>query len=393
MSEKEIKHHRLSMSQWTALAVCPHFQPSKKPSPEADEGTAAHKEAADIYMKIRDGEAGDAYAHEGKYPQAAWCAAAYKNLQDMKDLPSVPDGATAACAVEMKLSIQQTDPLIDGIYGYADFVRLLRGADGNILNVTVADFKTFSDGTRNFDEQLAGYAVAVASTIPDAVDEIPVKLITIHGLARRLTESNTTLGQCRRVAVDTVMKYLCRDRFPKVLNDKCRYCANYPCEGAVKMLKAVQPELAGLQLDAASMDADPESIPLTLAALEDVQKLIDATRATATECIKKHGTKGVTKDGLDCWTVGGDDCRYEVRQSLGSRKIPDVPRAVNAIIDDSDRKIAVIDLLGICSMPVGKAETLVRKSLGLKPKDAGERLARLGIIERGPNTESLKRIA
>ena len=72
----EVKHHRLSMSQWCTLAVCPHFVPSRKPSPEADSGSEAHREAAEIYSKIcgDGGKPEDAFKHEGKYPQAAWCA-------------------------------------------------------------------------------------------------------------------------------------------------------------------------------------------------------------------------------------------------------------------------------------------------------------------------------
>lgn len=392
----EVKHHRISMSQWSTLAVCPHFVPSRKPSPEADEGSAAHKEAAEIYSIIshEDGKPEDAFKHEGKYPQAAWCASAYRGMALCDDLDARPaNGQTVSCAVEVKVAIQQTDPLVDGIYGYADFVRLLRREDGSLMEVTVADFKTFSDGTRNYDEQMAGYAVAVASTIPDAGDDVPARLYTLHGLARRSTVTLTTLGECRRVAVDTVMKYLCRDRFPKVTNPRCKYCQNYPCAGAIQMLKAVQPEFASLKLTADAMDADPQSVPLTLAALEEVQKLIDATKETAAASIKKHGTKGLTKDGLPKWELGTDDCKYEVRESLGSRKIPDVQKAIRKLTEAGAGLVSQDDLIGICSMPVGKMETLMRKALSLKPFALADMLVRLGIIERGPNTETLKRIA
>ena len=392
MSE-EVKHHRISMSQWSALAVCPHFVPTKKSSPEAEEGTAAHKEAAEIYAKIQGGEPETAFDHPCKHEQSAWCAARYRMLQLLRDVPDDErEKLTAACAVEMKLTIMQTDPLIDGIYGYADFVRLLRDKEsGKLMEVAVADFKTFSDGTRNYDEQLAGYAVAVASTIPEAGDDVAVKLYTEHGLARRETVSICNLGDCRRIAVDTVMKYLCRDRFPKVLNPKCKYCSHYPCEGAIQMLKAVQPEFARLQLTEKAMDADPESVPLTLAALEDVQRLIDSTKETAKACIKKHGLCSVSKDGLPVWELGTDDCLYEVRTSLGTRKIPDVQKVFDLIIDGN--RISEKDLESICSMPVGKLETLLKQKLRLKPMEAKDLIDRLNIIERGANTESLKRVA
>lgn len=392
----EVKHHRISMSQWSTLAVCPHFVPSRKPSPEADAGTAAHKEAAEIYSKISGpgGKPEDAFKHEGKYPQAAWCASAYLGMALCDDLDARPaDGQTVSCAVEVKVAIQQTDPLVDGIYGYADFVRLLRREDGSLMEVTVADFKTFSDGTRNYDEQMAGYAVAVASTIPDAGDDVPARLYTLHGLARKSTVTITTLGECRRLAVDTVMKYLCRDRFPKVTNPRCKYCQKYPCDGAIQLLKSVLPEFATRKLTEADMDADPQGVPLTLAALEEAQKLIDATKETAAAIIKKHGTKGITKDGLPKWELGTDECRYEVREALGSRKIPDVPAACGELSMKSNGEITKDALIGICSMPVGKLETLVRKTLGKGPKEAGEWLASLGIVARGPNTETMKRIA
>lgn len=391
MSE-EVKHHRISMSQWSTLAVCPHFVPTKKSSPEADQGTEAHRETAAIYAKIQDGEPETAFDHPCKYEQAAWCAARYRMLQKLRDVPEEQrESLSAACAVEMKLTIMQTDPLIDGIYGYADFVRLLRDREsGKLMEVAVADFKTFSDGTRNYDEQLAGYAVAVASTIPEAGDDVAVKLYTEHGVARRETVSVCTLGDCRRIAVDTVMKYLCRDRFPKVLNPKCKYCSHYPCEGAIQMLKAVQPELARLQLTETAMDAAPLSVPLTLAALEDVQRLIDQARATAAKCIKKHGIPYVT-DGLPRWKLGTDYCMYEVRTSLGTRKIPDLPKVFDMLIDGS--RIDLRTLLGICSMPVGKLETLLKTQLKLKPQEAKKLIDDLNIVERGANTEVLKRIA
>ena len=388
MSE-EIKHHRLSMSQWTALAVCPHFVPTKKPSPEADAGTAAHKEAADIYAAIQDSDCPEeAFAHEGEYPQAAWCAYNYRLMQTA----DIPEGVQAACAVEMKLTIQDTDPLVDGIYGYADFVRLERWAKDNTLKrIVVADFKTFSDGTRNFDEQLAGYAVAVASTIPDAGDDTPVELVTLHGLARKRTVSATTLGECRRVAVDVVLRYLCKDRFPKAVNPKCKYCAHYPCEGAVQLLAAVQPRLETLRLSAADMDADPKAVPVILATLEEVEKLIDATKANAAACIKKHGEHSITKDGLGCWTLGDDDCRYEVRESLGSRKMADAKTAWDALIEKS--QLMPSDLLECCTMSVGKVTAAIRKKSGLTPKEAGAFLDSLNIVARGKTSESLKRTA
>ena len=392
----EVKHHRLSMSQWCTLAVCPHFVPSRKPSPEAAEGTAAHREAAEIYSRISadGGKPEDAFKHEGKYPQAAWCASAYRGMALCEDLDAKPaDGQTVSCAVEVKVAIQQTDPLVDGIYGYADFVRLLRDKDGSLMEVTVADFKTFSDGTRNYDEQMAGYAVAVASTIPDAGDDVPARLYTLHGLAKRSTVTITTLGECRRVAVDTVMKYLCRDMFPKVTNPRCKYCQKYPCDGAIQLLKSVLPEFASRKLTEAEMDADPQGVPLTLAVLEEAQKLIDSTKETAAAIIKKHGTRGHTKDGLPKWELGTDDCKYEVREALGARKIPDVQKAMRKLEEAGGGLVTQDALIGICSMPVGKMETLMRKALSLKPFALADMLVRLGIIERGPNTETMKRIA
>lgn len=393
----DVKHHRLSMSQWSALAVCPHFVPTKKPSPEANQGTEAHAEVKEIWDIIKDDgfSPKDAYVYEKKYPQSAWCASKWKYLQLMEDIPEpLRCGLTSYCAAEQKLTIRDTDPLVDGIYGYADFVRLLRRNDGSALaEIMVADFKTFSDGTKNYDEQLAGYAVAVASTIPDATDETVVKLVTAHGAVKHTSMTVCTLGDCKRIAVDTVMKYLSRFRFPKVVNPKCRYCDHYPCEGALQLAAAVQPELQKLKLGRADMDRNPESIPLILASLEEVQKLIDETKANASECIKRNGRKGVTKDGLPRWEIGDDDCKYEVRESLGSRKIGDVNYAFESIKANGQGKITDEMLRKICSMPVGKLEAMIRKALLLTANEVSEMLTDLELIERGANTETLKRIA
>lgn len=398
MSEK-VKHHRISMSQWSTLAVCPHFVPSHKPSPDAEAGGEAHQEAEEIWRKIQGYPAEEAFKFENaSRPQTAWCAWRWRKLQLLEDIPeSERERYAAACAVEMKLTIQQTDPLIDGIYGYADFVRLLRSKqDGSLKRITVADFKTFSDGTKNFDEQLAGYAVAVASTIPDAKDEIEVELITNHGAVKRDTMSRTTLGECRRIAVDVVMKYLCKDRFEKVLNPKCKYCEKYPCEGAIQIVKAVVPEIARLKMTARDLDENPGTIPLVLASLEEVQKLIDQTKANAQDSIKKHGTLSKTKDGLDCWTIGTDDCAYEVRQSLGSRKIPNVQDAFYKIVTSPEDGVPRLDadtFHGCCTLKVSSVESALKKAGGLKPDGVKELFERLQIIERGKTSESLKRIA
>ena len=394
----DVKHHRLSMSQWCALAECPHFKPSKESSPEANQGSEAHAEVVEIYnhIKAERWEPEEAFNLEMKYPQAAWCAYRYKRHQQLLDYDEEERKSLKAyCAIEQKLTIRDTDPIVDGIYGYADFVRIVRREpDSSLVNIMVADFKTFSDGTRNYDEQLAGYAVAVASTMPDATDETPVLLVTEHGATKRETSCNCTLGDCRRIAVDTVMKYLGRDRFPKVVNPKCRYCKNYPCEGAMELAKAVQPSFGSLRMTREDMDRNPSSIPLILASLEEVQKLIDATKENAKEYIKRHGVKGLTKDALPKWEIGTDDCKYEVRTSLGTRRIADVPSAVQVILRNAaEGKISQESLLEICSMPVGKLETLVRKALGLKPKEAAELLDGFNIISRGDSTETLKRIA
>ena len=394
MSE-ERKHHRISMSQWSTLAVCPHFVPSQKPSPEANLGTAAHRLAEETYRAVQGRPPEEAFGREDpSLPQSAWCAYRWRRLQDMEDIPEPErEGCAASCAVEMKLAIQQTDPLVDGIYGFADFVRLVRRrSDGQLVRITVADFKTFSDGSRSFDEQLAGYAVAVASTIPGATDDIRVELVTNHGAVRRDTMTETTLGACRRIAVDVVMKYLCRDRFDRVVNPKCKYCANYPCSGALAIAKAVDPVFERLKLTPKDMDASPESIPAILGALEEVQRLVDETRANAVAAIKAHGRKEAAKDGLPMWSVGTDDCRYAVVQRLGSRKIP----APGAAIAELVRKRRLLDeesFVRACSVKVSALETELKKATGKKAAEVGKMLEDFGLVERGATSEQLKRIA
>lgn len=392
---EERKHHRISMSQWSTLAVCPHFMPSQKPSPEADSGVAAHRLAEETYRAVQGLPPEEAFKHEHQpTPQSAWCAYRWRRLQDMADIPEPERGQYAAtCAVEMKLTIQQTDPLIDGIYGFADFVRLLRRqSDGQLIQIAVADFKTFSDGTKNFDEQLAGYAVAVASTIPNATDDIQVMLITNHGAVKRDTMMVTTLGWCRRIAVDVVTKYLCRDRFEKVLNPKCKYCANYPCKGALAIAAAVDPVFERLKLTAQDMNAHPETVPLILSSLEEVQKLVDETKANAMAAIKTHGVKEPGKDGLDKWSIGNDDCRYSVVQSLGSRKIPNSEAAMLELVL-KQRILDTEQFVNACTVKVAALETALKKSTGKKPDEIRKMLADSGLVERGKTSESLKRVA
>ena len=401
---EEKKHHRLSMSQWSTLAVCPHFVPSQKPSDEANAGTEAHEEVEEIYKKVMAlGEAltdiDSIYSACAKYenpsrPQTAWCAARWIMRARLEDIPEGErDNYHSACAVEMKLTIQDTDPLIDGIYGYADFVRLLRRkSDGQLVRITVADFKTFSDGTRQYDEQLAGYAVAVASTIPNATDDVAVELITNHGAIRADSGIDTTLGECRRTAVDVVQKYLCRERFEKVLNPKCKYCKHYPCAGAVALAKAVDPTFEKLKISEAELDANPESVPVVLSALEEVQKLVDATRATAVEIIKKHGERTISNDGLERWTVGDDTCKYEVRQSLGSRKV-ESPQNAFDVVCEKEKLISLTEFLGACTVKVSGLESALKKATEKKPNEVKQLMDDLGLVSRGATTTTLKRIA
>lgn len=393
-----MNHHELGMSRWSTLVTCPHFSPKEGEKNElSSEGTNAHK---DLELILKgEKHIGD----EGNNESAEWCA----NYLWNGYVKNNPLYETVWWSSEQRVEIQGIDPLLNGIFGTADFIAYMKPLQNNEDKrncLVIADFKTFGNGKECFDEQLAGYAVGVLGFVhgvkkPDGFKflqkdfkNLKVELVTCHGAIHFAKRLETTIDECVQTSKDVIGKYYHRVEIEPAVNTKCKYCCHYPCQAHQKIARIEEQKKTDerykniLTSSVEDLEQDNTKIPVLLAYIEELEKMCKNAKANCVQAVKEIGEE-TEKDGLKNWKVSFSDSSVEVMQKNGNRKISDILSAWDSVKSSVDQ----MQFLGICTCKVTDLISLFAKSANIKKAEAEQKLNDCGIFERGKPKEEISR--
>lgn len=210
-------HHPLSPSKWPAWAKCPCFD-SKPAGRAAEAGIRAH---AFLAWLLNDCQGPAPHALPDEINAATWAAGQVLGFYGEYTEPMM---------IEQRVEIQDSHDSLIGIFGTPD-VALLDHKD----ELCVIDFKFCGDGSKNYTPQLAGYAIAIASSrcpkdSPPYWITDHVKLITLNGLSRTVSVVKTRILNVLSDAVRIVQARQNPDRQPSAC-EWCEWCAEYRVNG------------------------------------------------------------------------------------------------------------------------------------------------------------------
>jgi hypothetical protein len=118
---------------------------------------------------------------------------------------------------EKYVKIEDCGRLTD-IGGYPDYYQV---AEGNIIRVV--DLKSFSDGSKDYFAQLAGCALAIATSRKISL-ETSCELTVLHGLTKRPETRWYTVIECLYIAKDIYASRYDNGNVHTIC-DACQYCA------------------------------------------------------------------------------------------------------------------------------------------------------------------------
>lgn len=201
---EERKHSSLGPSNYPAWEQCCHYDSDDNQRNDASLGTRIHEQA-------------EAYINDGVEPEnstAHWFGDTILQIANGNSVYT-----------ETKLSY-------DDIWGYADAM----WEDDDVWHI--ADFKSFSDGTKDYSAQLCGYAaLSWPRPCDDYILEHPegwhkVVLHILHGMSRQVETIETTYEECQQRTLRILNARRSKSSQP-VINSYCQFCKH------IKECKAV----------------------------------------------------------------------------------------------------------------------------------------------------------
>lgn len=299
-----MKHHILSPSKYPGLNECVLFTQKSRTSAVATAGTVAHDEAR---KQIEEGIEADSNV-------SRWFAETTIGLAN---------GNKVICEYRAIAKM----PIIKGIYGYID----AHWWDDGALHIV--DYKTFSDGTRDYTMQLLGYASLMYW--PDFNPNTKVVCHILHGGIFKIETFETTFKD----AYDKVVSLVTRIKQggkPR-LNSHCQFCSKInECEVTMNAIETVKSNPLSFQ---------NLSLPQKLVVIDVVKKLINTIEEEAKEEARKNG--GVLEQ---------DGIRYEMKPWAGPAKMRDIKELAGALLKPTtDDGVAMIgmthdELLSLCNV-------------------------------------------
>lgn len=316
-----MKHHELSPSKFPGLNECLLFAQKSRTTTVATAGTVAHDEAR---KQIEEGIEADSKV-------ARWFAETTLELAN---------GNKVVC----ECRVTATMPVIKGIFGHLDAYWW----DNGVLHIV--DFKTFSDGSRDYTMQLLGYAALMYH--PDFKSNTKVVCHILHGGIFKIETFETTFKD----AYDKVVSLVTRIKQggkPR-LNSHCQFCNKInECEVTMNAIETVKSNALSFQ---------NLSLCQKLVVIDAVKKLINTIEEEAKDKAKENG--GVLEQ---------DGIRYEMKPWTGPAKMRDIKELAGALLKPiTDGGIAMVgmthdELLGLCNVPKTKLiAKLKEKNKGIK---------------------------
>lgn len=299
-----MKHHELSPSKLPGLNECLLFTQKSRTTTVATAGTIAHDEAR---KQIEEGIEADSKV-------ARWFAETTLGLAN---------GNKVICEYR---ALAKT-PIIKGIYGHID----AHWWDDGALHIV--DYKTFSDGTRDYTMQLLGYASLMYWH--DFDPDTKVVCHILHGSIFKIETFETTFEKAY-IKVSALVTRVKLGGKPR-LNSHCQFCSKInECEVTMNAIETVKSNPLSFQ---------NLSLPQKLVVIDAVKKLINTIEEEAKEEARKNG--GVLEQ---------DGIRYEMKPWAGPAKMRDIKELAGALLkpttDDGVAMIGIThdELLGLCNV-------------------------------------------
>ena len=333
-------HHPKSPSRFPAWMECHCWESDGNTSQDASIGTDVHNQA-------------QKYIEEGTEPDnktARWFG---------ETTMALAEGNKVDCEVQFKGVFGS----VDGIFGYVDAFFMKDGVRH------IVDFKTFSDGTKNYRPQLRGYAALTLGRFGENRNDV-VMLHILHGGIWKEEVWESTVGEC----YDKTAYLLAQvEGNPQpMLCSWCSMCSK--CKECPMVANAVQ------VVQENGVVFSKMSICQKLVVLDAVDKLSKTLRDEAKKMAEANG--GVLEmDGI----------RYEMKPWAGKSKLTDICQLAGDLrkpvmlkMDDKKCEAHEIPLVGIdneellamCELPKTKVID------ALKQKNADNKAVKKVDIER-----------
>lgn len=281
------KHHELGPSIYPMLEQCSCFKREQTSGKDAATGRDIHEQ---VQKAIETGE-------EPTNDTARWMVSKVKELagdaevQCEKRVEGYPlvDGKSPSVA----------DSLV-GIFGTTDAFWI---DDDGVPNFV--DYKSFSDGTKDYFAQLRGYAALWGS---GCGKRDGVKLHILHGMIWKCETIESTIDEC----INKTIEILSRKDLPAV-NPFCSFCSNVgKCPACSKAIAIASNEMQFSKL----------SVTQQLVVCDSVESIIKKVKADARKMCEANG--GVLEmDGI----------RYELVPWGGGSKVRDILEVASGCCD------------------------------------------------------------
>lgn len=313
--DKKITHSLYGPSNYPAWEQCCHYDSDNNQRADASLGTLIHAQA-------------DAYIIDGVEPDnatARWFGDTILQLAE---------GHTRTLAVEVRLPNKEGD-----IWGYADAVWV----DNRVLHI--ADFKSFSDSTKDYSAQLCGYGSLsrqgrnlnfIGQFLCNTNDNDKIVLHILHGMSRQVETIETTYKECDERVASILAGRIGMNAEPRI-NSYCQFCKH------IKECKAVNNAVQTVSDN--SVTFNELNLCQKLVVLDAVDKLSKSIRDEAKRIASENGgaieMSGI-KYELKPW--GGKSVCRDLCALAG-----DVANPVYTRFDDEEQEAEEISFNGIDS--------------------------------------------
>lgn len=256
---KEKVHSPFGPSNYPAWEQCCHYDSDDNERSDSELGTKIHEEAEDYLVLGR----------EPDNATARWFGDTI--LQFVGE-------HFRTLSVEVRLSNRDGD-----IWGYADVVWI----DNRVLHI--ADFKSFSDGTKDYSAQLCGYGSLfrqcrgferIGEFMCNTKDDDKIVLHILHGMSRQVETIETTYKECDERVASILSRRIGMNAEPRI-NSYCQFCKH------IKECKAVNNAVQTVSDN--SVTFNELNLCQKLVVLDAVDKLSKSIREEAKRIASENG--------------------------------------------------------------------------------------------------------
>ena len=225
-------HHERGMSRWPAILACGCFEGAAGGA-DADFGTEKHAQLAQLLEHLKANGRLPSKSDDAGYFEAG----VYRAAEMIRDSLIANNVEPEALHIEERVTLE------DGTFGTADI--WFADDHGRLF---VWDFKTFRNPGRDYEPQLAGYALAICQTMEaQGKSAHEIHLRTIYGDSQIIDRSMLDLYELQQIRDEVMAAFDNRATAQPTQCNWCELCAHKASCGAFKAIATAvttQPDLA-----------------------------------------------------------------------------------------------------------------------------------------------------